>query len=160
MLWLDKSGSVHRQVYGRRALVPAEQPTTLDTIYDAASVTKVVATTTAVMQLVEQGKVRYLQLSEAGPETIRRANKVHPIAALETEYSLWSRDVENAILPTCRELGIAFMPYAPLGRGFLTATMKTLDALLPSDRRRDHPRFHAENINKNNCLHYLKRDKK
>jgi aryl-alcohol dehydrogenase-like predicted oxidoreductase len=106
----------------------------------------------AMKRLVEQGKVRYLQLSEAGPETIRRANKVHPIAALETEYSLWSRDVENAILPTCRELGIAFMPYAPLGRGFLTATMKTLDALLPSDRRRDHPRFHAENINKNTDL--------
>ena len=106
----------------------------------------------AMQRLVEQGKVRYLQLSEAGPETIRRAHKVHPIAALETEYSLWSRDVENAILPTCRELGIAFMPYAPLGRGFLTATMKTLDALLPSDRRRDHPRFHAENINKNSNL--------
>ena len=106
----------------------------------------------AMKRLVEQGKVRYLQLSEAGPETIRRAHKVHPIVALETEYSLWSRDVENGILPTCRELGIAFMPYAPLGRGFLTATMKTLDALLPSDRRRDHPRFHAENINKNSNL--------
>jgi len=106
----------------------------------------------AMKRLVEQGKVRYLQLSEAGPETIRRANKVHPITAIETEYSLWSRDVEPAILPTCRELGIGFMAYAPLGRGFLTATMKTLDALLPSDRRRDHPRFHAENINKNSGL--------
>ncbi len=106
----------------------------------------------AMKRLVEQGKVRYLQLSEAGPETIRRAHKVHPIAALETEYSLWSRDVERDILPTCRELGIGFMPYAPLGRGFLTATMKTLDALLPSDRRRDHPRFLPENINKNKEL--------
>ena len=106
----------------------------------------------AMKRLVEQGKVRYLQLSEAGPDTIRRAHKVHPIAALETEYSLWSRDVEQAILPACRELGIAFMAYAPLGRGFLTATMKTLDALLPSDRRRDHPRFAAENINKNSEL--------
>ncbi len=106
----------------------------------------------AMKRLVEQGKVRYLQLSEAGPDTIRRANKVHPIVALETEYSLWSRDVENGILPTCRELGIGFMPYAPLGRGFLTATMKTLDALLPSDRRRDHPRFAVENINKNSNL--------
>jgi aryl-alcohol dehydrogenase-like predicted oxidoreductase len=77
---------------------------------------------------------------------------VHPILALETEYSLWSRDVENGILATCRELGVAFMAYAPLGRGFLTATMKTLDALLPSDRRRDHPRFAAENINKNSGL--------
>jgi aryl-alcohol dehydrogenase-like predicted oxidoreductase len=106
----------------------------------------------AMKRLVEQGKVRYLQLSEAGPDTIRRANQVHPIVALETEYSLWSRDVEREILPTCRELGIGFMPYAPLGRGFLTATMKTLDALLPSDRRRDHPRFSVENINKNSNL--------
>ncbi len=106
----------------------------------------------AMKRLVEQGKVRYLQLSEAGPDTLRRANKVHPIAALETEYSLWSRDVEHDILPVCRELGITFMAYAPLGRGFLTATMKTLDALLPTDRRRDHPRFHAENINKNSNL--------
>ena len=106
----------------------------------------------AMKRLVEQGKVRYLQLSEAGPDTIRRAQRVHPIVAVETEYSLWSRDVEAAILPTCRELGIAFMPYAPLGRGFLTATMKTLDALIAADRRRDHPRFLAENINKNSNL--------
>ena len=106
----------------------------------------------AMKHLVEQGKVRYLQLSEAGPDTIRRAQRVHPIVAVETEYSLWSRDVEAAILPTCRELGIAFMPYAPLGRGFLTATMKTLDALIAADRRRDHPRFMAENINKNSSL--------
>lgn len=106
----------------------------------------------AMKRLVEQGKVRYLQLSEAGPDTIRRANKVHPIVAVETEYSLWSRDVEREILPTCRELGIGFMPYAPLGRGFLTATMKTLDALIPTDRRRDHPRFLPENINKNKNL--------
>ena len=106
----------------------------------------------AMKRLVEQGKVRYLQLSEAGPETLRCAHKVHPIVALETEYSLWSRDVEHAIIPTCRELGITFMAYAPLGRGFLTATMKTLDALILSDRRRDHPRFDAENINKNKAL--------
>lgn len=103
----------------------------------------------AMKRLVEQGKVRYLQLSEAGPETIRRASKVHPIVAVETEYSLWSRDVEQAILPACRELGIAFMAYAPLGRGFLTATIKTLDALLDKDRRRDHPRFKPENIARN-----------
>ena len=106
----------------------------------------------AMKRLVEQGKVRYLQLSEAGPETLRRAYDVHPIVALETEYSLWSRDVEHGILATCRELGVSFMAYAPLGRGFLTATMKTLDALLPSDRRRDHPRFLAENIIKNSSL--------
>jgi aryl-alcohol dehydrogenase-like predicted oxidoreductase len=103
----------------------------------------------AMKRLVEQGKVRYLQLSEAGANTIRRAHKVHPIAAVETEYSLWSRDVENEILPACRELGIGFMAYAPLGRGFLTATMKTLDALLPKDRRREHPRFAPDNIAKN-----------
>jgi len=103
----------------------------------------------AMQRLVEQGKVRYLQLSEAGAQTIRRAHKVHPIAAVETEYSLWSRDVEQDILPACRELGIGFMAYAPLGRGFLTATMKTLDALLPKDRRREHPRFSTDNIGKN-----------
>lgn len=103
----------------------------------------------AMKRLVEQGKVRYLQLSEAGPQTIRRAHQVHPITAVETEYSLWSRDVEAQILPTCRELGIGFMAYAPLGRGFLTATIKTLDALLPKDRRRDHPRFAPENLARN-----------
>ena len=84
----------------------------------------------AMKRLVEQGKVRHLALSEAGPQTIRRAHKVHPIVAVETEYSLWSRDVETGVLPACRELGIGFMAYAPLGRGFLTATIKTLDALI------------------------------
>ena len=103
----------------------------------------------AMKRLVEKGKVRYLALSEAGPQTIRRAYKVHPISALETEYSLWSREVEREILPTCRELGIGYMAYAPLGRGFLTATIKTLDVLLPKDRRRDHPRFHPENLMRN-----------
>jgi aryl-alcohol dehydrogenase-like predicted oxidoreductase len=103
----------------------------------------------AMKRLVEQGKVRHLQLSEAGAQTIRRAHKVHPIACVETEYSLWSRDVEKEILPACRELGIGYMAYAPLGRGFLTATMKSLDALLPKDRRREHPRFSEENIGRN-----------
>ena len=103
----------------------------------------------AMKRLVEQGKVRHLQLSEAGAQTIRRAHKIHPIVAVETEYSLWSRDVEKDILPACRELGIGFMPYAPLGRGFLTATMKSLDALLAKDRRREHPRFSPDNIGKN-----------
>jgi aryl-alcohol dehydrogenase-like predicted oxidoreductase len=106
----------------------------------------------AMKRLVEQGKVRYLQLSEAGAQTIRRAHKVHPIMAVETEYSLWSRDVEKEILPACRELGIGFMAYAPLGRGFLTATIKTLDALIAKDRRRDHPRFSPDNIQKNAAL--------
>ena len=103
----------------------------------------------AMKKLVEQGKVRYLALSEAGPQTIRRAHRVHPITALETEYSLWSRDVEHEILATCRELGIGYMAYSPLGRGFLTATIRNLDALLPKDRRRDQPRFDAGNLKSN-----------
>ena len=103
----------------------------------------------AMKRLVEQGKVRHLQLSEAGAQTIRRAHKVHPITCIETEYSLWSRDVEQEILPACRELGIGFMAYAPLGRGFLTGAIKTLDALTPKDRRREHPRFGADNLKKN-----------
>jgi len=106
----------------------------------------------AMKRLVEQGKVRHLALSEAGAQTIRRAHAVHPIVAVETEYSLWSRDVETGILPACRELGIGFMAYAPLGRGFLTATIKSVDALIAKDRRREHPRFLPENINKNNEL--------
>jgi len=106
----------------------------------------------AMKRLVEQGKVRYLALSEAGVQTIRRAHAVHPITAVETEYSLWSRDVETGILPVCRELGIGYMAYAPLGRGYLTATIKSVDALIAKDRRREHPRFLPENINKNNEL--------
>lgn len=103
----------------------------------------------AMKKLVEQGKVRYLALSEAGPRTLRRAHQVHPITALETEYSLWSRDAEQEILTTCRKLGIGYMAYSPLGRGFLTATIKNLDVLLLKDRRRDHPRFDAENLRRN-----------
>jgi aryl-alcohol dehydrogenase-like predicted oxidoreductase len=106
----------------------------------------------SMKKLVDQGKVRYLALSEAGAATLRRAHKVHPLVALETEYSLWSRDVEKDILPACRELGIAFMAYSPLGRGFLTATIKTLDALQPKDRRRDHPRFNPDNLKSNVAL--------
>jgi aryl-alcohol dehydrogenase-like predicted oxidoreductase len=106
----------------------------------------------AMTRLVEAGKVRYLALSEAGSQTIRRAQRVHPIVAVETEYSLWSRDVEAEVLPTCLELGIGFMAYAPLGRGFLTATIKSLDMLLPKDRRRDHPRFSPDNIGRNATL--------
>ena len=106
----------------------------------------------AMSRLVEQGKVRFLALSEAGAQTLARASNVHPIAALETEYSLWSRDVEQDILPMCRKLGVGFMAYAPLGRGFLTATIKSLDALLPKDRRRDHPRFEGTNLQRNRDL--------
>ena len=103
----------------------------------------------AMKRLVEQGKVRYLGLSEAGPETIERAYQVHPLASLETEYSLWSRDIEGAIIQTCRKLGMAIMAYSPLGRGFLTGTIKTLDALGEKDGRRNMPRFKPENIDKN-----------
>ena len=106
----------------------------------------------ALAGLVREGKVRFIGISEAAPPTIRRAQKVHPIAALQSEYSLWSRDVEKDILPACRELGIAFMAYSPLGRGFLTATIKTLDALQPKDRRRDHPRFNPDNLKRNVAL--------
>lgn len=103
----------------------------------------------AMAKLVEQGKVGHLGLSEAGADTIRRAHATHPIAALQTEYSLWSRDVEAEILPTCRELGIGFVPYAPMGRGFLTGTIKSTDDLIEKDGRRRHPRFKDENMAQN-----------
>jgi aryl-alcohol dehydrogenase-like predicted oxidoreductase len=103
----------------------------------------------AMAELVKAGKVRYLGLSEAAPATMRRATKVHPIAALQTEYSLWSRDPETEILPTCRELGIAFVAYSPLGRGFLTGQIKSIDDLAPDDWRRHNPRFQGENFQKN-----------
>src|SRR5579875_1515145 len=103
----------------------------------------------AMAQLVKEGKVRHLGLSEAGPATLRRACKVHPIAALQTEYSLWSRDPEDEILPACRELGIGFVAYSPLGRGFLTGQIKTFDDLAEDDFRRHSPRFQGENFQKN-----------
>ena len=103
----------------------------------------------AMAQLVEQGKVRFLGLSEAGPDTIRRAHATHPIAALQTEYSLWTRFVEDEILPLCRELAIGFVAYSPLGRGMLTGTIEGAESLGEGDRRRDHPRFQAENIDAN-----------
>jgi aryl-alcohol dehydrogenase-like predicted oxidoreductase len=103
----------------------------------------------AMADLVKTGKVRYLGLSEAAPGTIRRAAKVHPIAALQTEYSLWSRDVEEEVLPTVRELGIGFVAYSPLGRGFLTGQFKTFDDLPADDWRRHDPRFQGENFQKN-----------
>jgi aryl-alcohol dehydrogenase-like predicted oxidoreductase len=103
----------------------------------------------AMAELVKAGKVRYLGLSEAAPATIRRAAKVHPIAALQTEYSLWSRDVEQMLLPTVRELGIGFVAYSPLGRGFLTGRFKAFDDLPADDWRRNMPRFQGENFGKN-----------
>jgi aryl-alcohol dehydrogenase-like predicted oxidoreductase len=103
----------------------------------------------AMADLVREGKVRFLGLSEAAPETIRRAHAVHPIAALQTEYSLWSRDPEEALLPTVRELGIGYVAYSPLGRGFLTGQFRTPDDFAPDDTRRRHPRFTGENFQKN-----------
>jgi aryl-alcohol dehydrogenase-like predicted oxidoreductase len=103
----------------------------------------------AMAELVTQGKVRYLGLSEASPQTIRRAAKVHPIAALQTEYSLWTRDPEGEILATCRELGIGFVAYSPLGRGFLTGQFKKFEDLPEDDYRRHSPRFQGENFQKN-----------
>jgi aryl-alcohol dehydrogenase-like predicted oxidoreductase len=103
----------------------------------------------AMADLVAAGKVRYLGMSEAAPATVRRAAAVHPIAALQTEYSLWSRDPEDEILPTVRELGIGFVAYSPLGRGFLSGRIKSLDDLEAGDYRRHSPRFAGENFNKN-----------
>ena len=103
----------------------------------------------AMARLVEEGKVRYLGLSEASAATLRRAYRVHPIAALQTEYSLWSRDVEPEILPACRELGVGLVPYSPLGRGFLSGQIKSIDDLDEDDWRRSNPRFQGENFAKN-----------
>ncbi|WP_093131762.1 aldo/keto reductase [Salinibacillus kushneri] len=103
----------------------------------------------AMSDLVKEGKVRFLGMSEAAPDTIRKAHAVHPISALQTEYSLWSRDVEEEVLPTCRELGIGFVPYSPLGRGFLTGQIQKFEDLAEDDYRRYSPRFQGENFQKN-----------
>jgi aryl-alcohol dehydrogenase-like predicted oxidoreductase len=103
----------------------------------------------AMARLIERGKVLYLGLSEAAPATIQRAHSEHPITALQTEYSLWSRDPEDDILPLCRELGIGFVAYSPLGRGFLTGRFRTIDDLPPDDYRRNTPRFQGDNFRKN-----------
>jgi aryl-alcohol dehydrogenase-like predicted oxidoreductase len=111
--------------------------------------TPIEETVGAMAELVSQGKVRHLGLSEAAAKTIQRAHKVHPITALQTEYSLWSRDVEEEILPAIRKLGIGLVPYSPLGRGFLTGRFKTTDDLDEQDYRRKTPRFQAENLEAN-----------
>ena len=103
----------------------------------------------AMAELVQQGKVRYLGLSEAAAETIKRAHAVHPISALQSEYSLWSRDPEDEVLPTVRKLGIGFVPYSPMGRGFLSGKITTPDDFAPDDFRRIQPRFQGENFYKN-----------
>ena len=108
--------------------------------------TPIEETVGGLADLVREGKIGHIGLSEAGPETLRRAAAVHPIAALQSEYSLWERDVEDDILPVCRELGIGFVPYSPLGRGFLTGAIKSLDDLPADDWRRNSPRFSEENF--------------
>jgi aryl-alcohol dehydrogenase-like predicted oxidoreductase len=120
--------------------------------------TPIEETVGAMAELVKEGKVRYLGLSEAAPTTIRRAHATHPIAALQTEYSLWSRDPEGELLALCRDLGITFVAYSPLGRGFLTGQIRSFDDLAPDDFRRNTPRFQGENFEKN--LHLVDRVKK
>jgi aryl-alcohol dehydrogenase-like predicted oxidoreductase len=114
--------------------------------------TPIEETVGAMAELVKEGKVRYLGLSEAGPETLERANSVHPISALQTEYSLWSRDPEDEILPACRKLGIGFVAYSPLGRGFLAGQIQSPEDLDQDDYRRFSPRFQGDNFKKNREL--------
>ncbi len=111
--------------------------------------TPIEETVGAMSRLVEAGKVRFLGLSEAAPATLRRAHAVHPITALQTEYSLWSRDPEGELFATCRELGIGFVPYSPLGRGFLSGEIRSIDDLAADDFRRTNPRFEGDNFQKN-----------
>ncbi|MFB5269768.1 aldo/keto reductase [Paenibacillus enshidis] len=111
--------------------------------------TPIEETVGAVAELVQEGKIRYIGLSEASPDQIRRAHAVHPLTAVETEYSLWSREVEDEVLPVLHELGIGFVPYSPLGRGFLTGQIRTFDDLPEDDYRRFFPRFQGENFSKN-----------
>ena len=111
--------------------------------------TPIEETVGAMAELVKAGKVRFLGLSEAAPATIRRANAIHPIAALQSEWSLWTRDHETEVVPTCRELGITFVPYSPLGRGFLTGRFRSTADLAADDTRRNHPRFEEENLKRN-----------
>jgi aryl-alcohol dehydrogenase-like predicted oxidoreductase len=111
--------------------------------------TPIEETVGAMAELIHAGKIRHIGLSEAGPATIRRAHAVHPIAALQTEYSLWTRDPEDEVLPTARERGIAFVAYSPLGRGFLTGQIKGFEDFAPDDYRRNSPRFQGENFQKN-----------
>jgi len=149
--WLGING---RPDYVRQACDASLQRLGVDTIdvyyqHRVDPETPIEDTVGAMADLVKAGKVRYLGLSEAAPQTIRRAHQVHPISALQTEYSLWSRDPEDELLDTVRELGIAFVAYSPLGRGFLTGQIKSPADLTPDDWRHRNPRFQGENFQKN-----------
>jgi aryl-alcohol dehydrogenase-like predicted oxidoreductase len=143
-----------RPEYVRQACDASLQRLGVDTIdlyyqHRVDANTPIEDTVGAMAGLVKAGKVRYLGLSEAAPATIHRANAVHPIAAVQTEYSLWTRDPEDGVLDTCRRLGIAFVAYSPLGRGFLTGRFRSPEDLAPDDWRRNNPRFQGENFEKN-----------
>ncbi len=149
--WLGING---RPEYVRKACDASLQRLGVETIdvyyqHRVDAETPIEDTVGAMADLVKAGKVRYLGLSEAAPQTIRRAHRVHPISALQTEYSLWSRDPEDELLDTVRELGIAFVAYSPLGRGFLTGQIKSPGDLAPDDWRHKNPRFQGENFQKN-----------
>src|SRR6185437_13468795 len=148
------SGVNGRPEYVRSACIASLQRLGVETIdlyyqHRVDPQTPIEDTVGAMSELVQAGKVRYLGLSEAAPATLRRAVAVHPIATLQTEYSLWTRDPESGPLETCRQLGIAFVAYSPLGRGFLTGRFKSADDLSPDDWRRNNPRFQGENFQKN-----------
>jgi aryl-alcohol dehydrogenase-like predicted oxidoreductase len=143
-----------RPEYVRQACDASLQRLGVDTIdlyyqHRVDADTPIEDTVGAMASLVAAGKVRYLGLSEAAPQTIRRAHAVHPIAAVQTEYSLWTRDPEEGVLETCRSLGIGFVAYSPLGRGFLTGRFRSIEDLAPNDWRRSNPRFQGENFLKN-----------
>jgi aryl-alcohol dehydrogenase-like predicted oxidoreductase len=149
--WLGVSGKAD---YVRQACDASLQRLGVDTIdlyyqHRVDPDTPIEETVGAMSRLIDEGKVRFLGLSEAAPATIRRAHAVHPITALQTEYSLWSRDPEGELLQTCRELGIGFVAYSPLGRGFLTGQIRSIDDLAADDVRRTHPRFQPENFQQN-----------
>jgi aryl-alcohol dehydrogenase-like predicted oxidoreductase len=143
-----------RPEYVRQACDASLQRLGIDTIdlyyqHRVDAETPIEETVGAMALLVTAGKVRHLGLSEAAPHTIRRAHAVHPIAAVQTEYSLWTRDPEDGVLETCRSLGIGFVAYSPLGRGFLTGRFRSIEDLAPTDWRRNNPRFQGENFRKN-----------
>jgi aryl-alcohol dehydrogenase-like predicted oxidoreductase len=150
----DKRGFNGKPEYVRQSCEASLKRLGIDTIdlyyqHRVDTNTPIEDTVRAMAELVKEGKVRYLGLSEAKPATLRRAVRVHPIAALQTEYSLWTRDPEDEILATCRELGIGFVAYSPLGRGFLTGQFQRFEDLAPDDYRRASPRFQGENFQKN-----------